>query len=45
MPEKKKREYTFRKGQVQPYKSGSPAHQIDKAFREMLKPPKKVRKK
>jgi hypothetical protein len=46
MPQKKKRTYTFRKGQPIPYESGSIAHQIEKTQRELGKSlrPKKRKK-
>jgi hypothetical protein len=37
MPRKKKRIYTFRKGQIIPYESGSPMHQMVKAEKEAAK--------
>jgi len=37
MPEKKKRKYTFRKGQPIPYESGSVIHQVEKAQRETMR--------
>jgi len=43
---KKKRKYTFRKGQLAPYESGSIVHQAEKAERELFKAlrPKKKKK-
>jgi hypothetical protein len=37
MPQKKKRKYTFRKGQLIPYESGSLVHKIQKSERETAK--------
>jgi len=37
MPAKKKRKYTFRKGQLIPYKSGSIVHEEVKLHRELTK--------
>ena len=41
MARKKKRKYTFRKGQIIPYESGSLMHMMVKAEREILKKSKK----
>jgi len=41
---KKKRKYTFRKGQPIPYESGSLLHQIEKAQRETFRTLQKVLK-
>jgi len=37
MPQKKKKKYTFRKGQLVPYESGSVMHKIQKSERERAK--------
>jgi hypothetical protein len=37
MPQKKKRKYTFRKGQLIPYESGSVMHKIQKSELETAK--------
>ena len=39
---KKKRKYTFRKGQIIPYESGSLMHEFVKAERELKKTIKKA---
>jgi len=37
MPQKKRRKYTFRKGLLVPYESGSVMHEIQKSERETAK--------